>query len=75
MKLKRILSIVCLQMVTLGSSAMAADQAAAYHQQRLLVQSGLLTDSILGYKAGLTSATSQAMFGATEPVAGVLLES
>ena len=44
-----------------------------YEQQRSNLDKKLMTDSIAGFKAGLTSPASQAAFNTDAPLAGVLL--
>ncbi len=47
----------------------------AYEYQKILVHDFSKTNQIIGYKAGLTSKSSQQKFGANQPVSGVLFSS
>ena len=49
--------------------------ARAYYLQKQAVEQQLDQDSIIGYKAGLTSIAGQQKFAVNEPVAGVLFKS
>ena len=51
------------------------DTAAAYKIQKDYVQQRLKNDKVAGFKAGLTSASSQERFGVDSPVSGVLFSS
>ncbi len=53
-----------------GSSGTASDP---YAEQKTLLEERLMSDSVAGFKAGLTSAASQAAFHTDAPLAGVLL--
>jgi 2-keto-4-pentenoate hydratase len=58
------------------SAARPLSLAEAYDvQDRLRAALGARGDRVIGWKAGFTSAATQAVFGATEPVCGFLLAS